>query len=139
MFKGTLKKLKILKEKMIMKNNMEYKNIFALTREDIKAMGYEERNAIHEYCEWHMEANDDFSNYYLVYALVGAIEQEEYLARNEDKIKAYFNRHFKGKTWEEISSNEELCDCWDFYSDWHKDCYGYRPHGIVCGEYIRPY
>ena len=69
-----------------MKNNMECKDIFALTREDIKAMSHEERNAIRDCCEWHMEANDDFSNYYLVYALVGAIEQEEYLAENEGKL-----------------------------------------------------
>lgn len=26
-----------------------------------------------------------------------------------------------------------------WYSDWHKDLYGYRPHGHVCGEYVRPY
>ena len=28
---------------------------------------------------------------------------------------------------------------WSWYSDWHKDLYGYRPHGHVCGEYVRPW
>ena len=28
---------------------------------------------------------------------------------------------------------------WSWYSDWHKDLYGYRPHGRVCGEYVRPW
>ena len=28
---------------------------------------------------------------------------------------------------------------WSFYSDWHKDLYGYRPHGHVCGQYVRPW
>lgn len=28
---------------------------------------------------------------------------------------------------------------WSWYSDWHKDLYGYRPHGYVCGEYVNPH
>lgn len=28
---------------------------------------------------------------------------------------------------------------WSYYSDWHKDLYGYRPHGHVCGQYVRPW
>lgn len=28
---------------------------------------------------------------------------------------------------------------WSWYSDWHKDLYGYRPHGHVCGEYVLPW
>ena len=28
---------------------------------------------------------------------------------------------------------------WDWYSDWHKDVFGYRPHGMVCGEYVNPH
>ena len=29
-------------------------------------------------------------------------------------------------------------ESWGFYSDFHKDVYGYRPHGKVCGVYIDP-
>ena len=58
-------------------------------------------------------------------------EEESYRNENEPKIREYFRKHFAGKSWSEIDAN-----CWDFYSDWHKDVFGYRPHGIVCGEYI---
>jgi hypothetical protein len=63
-----------------------------------------------------------------------AEEAERYRRENEPKLRAYFAEHFEGKTWDEIDP-----DCWDWYSDWHKDVFGYRPHGIVCGEYINPH
>lgn len=46
------------------------------------------------------------------------------------ELRAYFDEHQK-TGWDDES--------WGFYSDWHKDCYGYRPHGYVCGEYINPH
>lgn len=49
----------------------------------------------------------------------------------KNKLRAYFDKHIKDGNY----TAEE----WDWYSDWHKDCYGYRPHGIVCGEYINPH
>lgn len=58
-------------------------------------------------------------------------EELAYREENEPKIREYFLEHFAGKSWSEIDANR-----WDFYSDWHKDVFGYRPHGIVCGEYI---
>ena len=63
-------------------------------------------------------------------------EQQRYKEENEPKLIAYFEKHFKGKTWAEICASEELINHWDFYSDWHKDVYGYRPHGVVCGTFI---
>lgn len=68
-----------------------------------------------------------------------ADEEARYFAENEPKIKAYFKENFEGKTWVEICNNEELYDCWGYYSDWHKDVYGYRPHAIVCGTYVNPH
>lgn len=61
-------------------------------------------------------------------------EDERYRRENEPKIRAYFAEHIEGKTWAEIEPER-----WEFYSDWHKDVFGYRPHGIVCGEYINPH
>ena len=61
-------------------------------------------------------------------------ENERYRVENEPKIREYFAKHFEGKTWDEIDP-----DNWSFYSDWHKDVFGYRPHGIVCGKYINPH
>lgn len=53
-------------------------------------------------------------------------EQEREIA----DIRDYFDSH-QASGWDG--------DSWDFYSDWHKDVFGYRPHGYVCGEYVRPY
>lgn len=61
-------------------------------------------------------------------------QEDQYRAENEPKLRAYFAEHFAGKTWDEIDGYD-----WSWYSDWHKDVFGYRPHGIVCGEYINPY
>lgn len=46
---------------------------------------------------------------------------------NEDKNKLhqYFLDHIAN---EEFSQDE-----WDYYSDWHKDVFGHRPHGITFG------
>jgi len=58
---------------------------------------------------------------------------EEFVMEAEaDKaeLRAYFNEH-QEKGWDRES--------FSFYSDWHKDLYGYRPHGYVCGEYINPH
>ena len=68
-----------------------------------------------------------------------AEEEEKFSRENQPKVREYFEKYFEGKTWEDISQSEELIERWDFYSDWHKDAYGYRPHGIVCGEYINPH
>lgn len=51
-----------------------------------------------------------------------ATAREEYRERELPEITRYFEEHIKGKSWEEIDH-----DCWDFYSDWHKDVFGIRP------------
>lgn len=61
-------------------------------------------------------------------------EDKRYRAENEPKIREFFAEHIEGKSWKDIEP-----DMWQFYSDWHKDVFGYRPHGIVCGEYINPH
>lgn len=60
-------------------------------------------------------------------------EEQKYFAENEPKVRAYFREHFEGKEWEEIRQDEELYDCWGYYSDWHKDVFGFRPRAVVCG------
>ena len=49
----------------------------------------------------------------------------------QKEIREYFEEHIKGGDYEP----EE----WGWYSDWHKDVFGYRPHAVVCGEYVSPY
>ena len=46
------------------------------------------------------------------------------------ELRQFFDDH-QANGWDD--------DSWSWYSDWHKDLYGYRPHGRVCGEYVEPY
>lgn len=55
-------------------------------------------------------------------------EHKNRLSSEKEKITKYFN--------EEISKGK---GDWDWYSDWHKDVFGFRPHGMVCGQYVSPY
>ena len=66
-------------------------------------------------------------------------EEDKYREENEPKVREIFEKYFQGRTWEEIKNNEELYERWGFYSDYHKDVFGYRPHDIVCGVYVSPY
>jgi hypothetical protein len=59
---------------------------------------------------------------------------KKYREENEPKIREYFAKYIEGRTFNNIDPYD-----WEFYSDWHKDVFGYRPHGIVCGEYINPH
>lgn len=61
-------------------------------------------------------------------------EDARYRAENEPKIREFFAKYIEGREWKEIDP-----ETMQFYSDWHKDVFGYRPHGIVCGEYINPH
>ena len=63
-----------------------------------------------------------------------AAEEQKYREENEPKIREYFERNFAGKEWKDINPDD-----WSWYSDWHKDVFGYRPHGIVCGIYVSPH
>ena len=46
------------------------------------------------------------------------------------ELRKFFDEH-QAHGWDD--------DSWGWYSDWHKDVYGFRPHGRVCGEYVSPY
>lgn len=60
-------------------------------------------------------------------------EEKAYKLENEPKIRKYFFDNFFGKTISQIRADARLSANWDFYSDWHKDVFGYRPCGVVCG------
>lgn len=61
-------------------------------------------------------------------------EDKKYRNENEPKIREYYAKYIEGRTFDKIDPAD-----WEFYSDWHKDVFGYRPHGIVCGKYINPH
>lgn len=66
-----------------------------------------------------------------VYWLIHDVLDERYKRENAPAVRAYFKDHFEGKSWEEIQSANATGD-WDIFSDWHKDTFGHRPHGIRC-------
>lgn len=53
-------------------------------------------------------------------------EEREYYERNIAPFRAWAKEHIWDK-----KSYEILAEDWDFYSDWHKDLYGFRPHGEI--------
>lgn len=69
--------------------------------------------------------DDNWDKAYKEYNQLTAILDERYRAENMDSFNAFYEKHIKGKSWEEIRQED-----WDFYSDWHKDMYGYRPRTI---------
>jgi hypothetical protein len=68
---------------------------------------------------------EPWHEYYREYNSLTAILDERYRAENQASFDAFYEKHIKDKTWEEIDK-----ETWDFYSDWHKDMYGFRPRTI---------
>ena len=86
------------------------------------------RNRIHEltdildHCYY---TGEDSSEAYAEYSALSYILDERYREENQAEFDAFYEKHIKGKKWEEIDPED-----WGFYSDWHKDMYGYRPRTI---------
>lgn len=97
---------------------------FSVSRDDVKAMSHEERSALRSAASDEMEAycydaKDNEALYNAAracYWLIADVENEEYREENMAEFKAY-----------EARMNEPDFD-WGYYSDWHKDMFGYRPH-----------
>lgn len=90
-----------------------------LTADDIKAMSKADRKALYERLNrilTRQECDMEWDEAYEIYNTLRYIEDEEYREENMEKFKAY-----------EARMNEPDFD-WDYYSDWHKDMFGYRPH-----------
>ena len=64
----------------------------------------------------------NWSEAYNEYSKLNAVLDERYREKNQADFYAYYKEHIEGRTWEEIDDEH-----WSFYSDWHKDMYGYRP------------
>ena len=81
-----------------------------MSRDDIKAMNREQREALRKI------VIDDYDTYRTQFWLLDEVEDEEYYEENIQEFREY-----------ESHMNEPDFD-WGFYSDWHKDMFGYRPH-----------
>lgn len=74
-------------------------------------------------------ATDEWDEAYHRYKELYAKEQEEYKAENIGNLKKFYDKHIAGKAWSEIDQ-----EAWDFYSDYHKDVFGYRPRTLAWSE-----
>ena len=93
--------------------------ISVLSFDDIKGMSKEDRYELNTYIGDKLEsittADAEWNMLYGVYCDINTILQNEYYYENIDAFREY-----------ESHMDEPDFD-WDFYSDWHKDMYGYRP------------
>lgn len=78
---------------------------------------------------WKVEG-EEYDKLYAEYCELNAEEDKAYREENEPKIREYFETHIKGKSFADIN-----CEQWQFYSDWHKDVFGFRPRQTMyCGD-----
>ena len=99
-----------------------------MTFDAMKAMTTEEiRNRIRElsYVLDVCVSGDDWDRAYTEYGRLNAVLDERYREENQAAFDAFYAKHIEGKTWEEINPED-----WGYYSDWHKDMYGFRPKRI---------
>lgn len=69
--------------------------------------------------------SDAWDEAYKEYGRLNAVLDERYREENQSAFDAFYAEHIKGKSWEEIDPED-----WSYYSDWHKDMYGFRPKHI---------
>lgn len=62
---------------------------------------------------------------YKEYNELSTVLDERYRLENQAEFDAFYKEHIEGRTWSEINPED-----WQYYSDWHKDMYGYRPKSI---------
>ena len=68
------------------------------------------------------DMGDAWDETYKEYSKVEELLNKRYREDNQERFDAYYEEHIKGKAWNEIEPER-----WEFYSDWHKEMYGYRP------------
>lgn len=98
------------------------------TFEAIRAMSNEEINQrIRELTNiLDMQMMDNtWNEAYREYGRLNAVLDERWREECQADFDAFYEEHIKGKSWEEINPED-----WSFYSDWHKDMYGFRPKHI---------
>ena len=94
--------------------------MMTMTTEAINARVRELSNILDSGCDW-----DAWDTAYAEYCELTAILDQRYREEHQASFDAFYEKHIKGKAWEEIDPEN-----WSFYSDWHKDMYGFRPKHI---------
>lgn len=66
--------------------------------------------------------DEEWDKAYEEYSKLMDIQNERYRMKNQKAFDTFYKERIKGKKLEEINPND-----WSYYSDWHKDMYGFRP------------
>lgn len=102
---------------------------YTVSYEDILKMSRDERKALMQKVTAVLDCGGEVDGYniwnaaYATFSALSEISDNEYYEENIDKFNAWVKEHISGKSYEEIDP-----DTWSFYSDWHKDMFGVRPH-----------
>ena len=99
---------------------MTFEAIRNMTTADIKSRIHKLSNVLDGDC-----TTDAWDEAYNEYGRLNAVLDERYREENQAAFDAFYAEHIEGKSWEEIDPED-----WGFYSDWHKDMYGFRPKSI---------
>ena len=91
-------------------------NIKVMTNKDINDRLEELRKVLD------FALGDEWDVAYDEYLVLSAELDARYRDENIDKFETFFFKNVYGKEWKDIDD-----DTWGFYSDWHKDMFGYRP------------
>lgn len=69
---------------------------------------------------------EEFEVLYAEYEQLVAMDRQDYRKRNEGKLLEYFQKNILpyANNWGSVNEQDA-----SFYSDWHKDVFGYRPRG----------
>lgn len=97
------------------------KNYEAMTYEEINQRIRELSNILDTVAPCESAWNEAYTEYKRLTAEL----DERYRKDNQEQFDAFYNKYIKGKRREEIDDED-----WSFYSDWHKDMYGFRPQHI---------
>lgn len=71
----------------------------------------------------------EWDDAYERYCELSAKEQEEYKAENIGNLRKFYDVYIANRERKDIDP-----EAWDWYSDYHKDVFGYRPKTLNFGE-----
>ena len=118
--------LDTMNAEIIEENALRAQYPYNVTYDEIRAMDKDARRELETALGAILEAQVcgiQWELAYAVYQNLTEIIDAEYYAENAKAFHAWCDEHITGKSREEIDS-----ETWAYYSDWHKDMYGHRPH-----------
>lgn len=97
-----------------------WEEIRVMSSEDIKKRVRELSDILELGC-----FGENWDEAYEEYGRLNAVLDERFREECQQEFDAFYAKHIEGRSWEEIDP-----EAWGFYSDWHKDMYGFRPKHI---------